>query len=271
LRFSPNIHKPRIVEIKEIKDLTKNVRLIRFEDEFCKKANPGQFIMIWIPTIDEIPMSLMLSRHSKLVGILVKKVGEATEHIGKMKIGDRIGIRGPYGKGFRFNAREKALVVAGGVGISPLIPIIESPLKEGSTVIIGARTKSEIIFLEEIGSTVSPNAKLIMVTDDGSYGKKGLASEIAQEILKNEDFDIIYACGPEPMIKRIFDVACEKKLSFQASLERYMKCGVGICGSCSLGPYRVCVDGPVFSEEEIKKIDEFGLYKRDSSGRKIKV
>ncbi|MEM2897289.1 MAG: dihydroorotate dehydrogenase electron transfer subunit, partial [Candidatus Bathyarchaeia archaeon] len=219
------VHKPRIVGIKEIRDLTKKVRLIKFEDELCKKADPGQFIMLWIPGFDEIPMSLMLSRHSKLVGVLVKKIGEATKRIGKMEVDDKIGIRGPYGKGFRFNPRERALIVAGGVGISPLMPIIESHLGKGSTVIIGARTKSEIIFFKEIESIVSPDLKLVLATDDGSYGRKGLASEIAEEMLKHESFEMIYACGPEAMLKRIFDLACERKIKFQASLERYMKCG----------------------------------------------
>ncbi|MEM3507577.1 MAG: dihydroorotate dehydrogenase electron transfer subunit [Candidatus Bathyarchaeia archaeon] len=271
MRFSQNIHKPRIVKIEEVKDLTKNVRLIMFKDELCKKANPGQFIMLWIPGVDEIPMSLMLSRYNKLVGVLVKKVGEATKRIGKMKVGDKIGIRGPYGKGFKFNAKKKALIIAGGVGISPLLQIMESQLKNGSTIIIGAKTKSEIIFLESIGSIISPNTNLIVATDDGSYGKKGLVSEIAQEILKYENFDVVYACGPELMIKKIFDIVYEKELQFQASLERYMKCGVGICGSCNLGPYRVCIDGPVFSKEDMKKMEEFGIYKKDSSGRRIPI
>ncbi|MEM3061382.1 MAG: dihydroorotate dehydrogenase electron transfer subunit, partial [Candidatus Bathyarchaeia archaeon] len=90
-------------------------------------------------------------------------------------------------------------------------------------------------------------------------------------VIEEEKFDVVYTCGPEIMMKKILDLCKKNKIRMQASLERYMKCGIGICGSCGLGPYRVCVDGPVFSKEGIKRMDEFGIHKRDSSGRRIPV
>ncbi|RLF45834.1 MAG: dihydroorotate dehydrogenase electron transfer subunit, partial [Thermoplasmata archaeon] len=193
------------------------------------------------------------------------KVGEATEALHKMKEGDKVGIRGPYGKGFEI-VGKKALFVAGGTGIASLLPLIKK--YEGEKhVVIGARTKDLLLFNEELERI----SNVHISTDDGSLGFKGFASELAKEIMEKEKFDIVYTCGPELMMRKILDICIEKKVPLQASLERYMKCGVGICDSCAIDGYHVCKDGPVFNSSILAKIKDFGRWKRDEAGRRIKI
>ncbi len=234
-----------------------------FSCEKCKDAKPGQFVMIWIPSIDEIPMSL--SHIEEKQAITVKKVGEATEALYKMKEGDKIGVRGPYGKGF-VEKGKKALFVAGGIGIAALLPLIKKYDGE-KHVILAARTKSMLLFEDEIKEI----AKLHVATDDGSYGFRGFATDLMMELLKQEDFDIVYTCGPEIMMKKVFDMCKENGIDMQASLERYMKCGIGICDSCTINGYRVCKDGPVFDFATLSKMPDFGKWKRNEAGKKIPI
>jgi len=132
-------------------------------------------------------------------------------------------------------------------------------------VIIGVKTKNEIFFedrLRRFGATV------LVSTDDGSKGRKGFASELAKDVLKKEKIDAVFTCGPEPMMKTLLSYC--KTIPFQASLERYMKCSIRICGQCCVGKgLRVCLDGPIFDGKTLKKIEGFGVYKRDAAGRKI--
>lgn len=106
-------------------------------------------------------------------------------------------------------------------------------------------------------------------TEDGSFGVKDVASNLAETSLRREKFDAVYACGPEKMIRKIFEV-CEKHGVFiEASLERLMRCAIGICGSCVIGKYRVCVDGPMFNINQLRKVqEELGFWKRAFDGRK---
>jgi dihydroorotate dehydrogenase electron transfer subunit len=106
-----------------------------------------------------------------------------------------------------------------------------------------------------------------MATDDGSEGYHGLVTDVLKEKVK--DFDYVYTCGPEKCIEGVLDICLENRVPLQASLERYMKCGLGVCGSCMLGPWRVCADGPVFTDEQLKKLrEEFGKFRRAPSGLK---
>ena len=135
-----------------------------------------------------------------------------------------------------------------------------------STFIIGIKNSSELFFEDRIKDC---GAEIRISTDDGSKGYKGLASDLAKELLCKEKFTSVLTCGPEIMMKSLLGLCSD--ISFQASLERYMKCGVGICSQCCIGQgLRVCVEGPVFDGETLKNIEEFGLYRRDASGRKIK-
>ncbi len=255
---------PFVTKIIETKNENKIIKTIKFKHN--KKIFPGQFYMIWIPGVDEIPMSVSYI-DKNIKGITFKKIGDATKALFKLKKGDKIGVRGPYGKGFDLYG-EKILFVGGGTGIAMLAPVIEEAIKKKieSTVIIGAKTKNDLFFEKRIKNT---GAKLFVSTEDGTNGIKGLATDVAKVIIKKKQFNLILTCGPELMMKKLMNLS--KGFDFQASLERFMKCGFGICGQCCIGNgIRVCTEGPIFDKKTLRKIQDFGVFKRDASGQKIK-
>ncbi len=251
------------LKIKEIIDIRKennNIKTIFFKNK--EKINPGQFFMIWIPDVDEIPMSVSyIDKNTN--AITFRNIGYATDKLFNYKIGDKIGIRGPFGNGFKIKGK-KILFIGGGTGIATLAPAIEIANKKNiySELIIGFKDKNEIFFEDRLRNLVN---KMNISTDDGSKGFQGFASDLAAEILiKIKNYSII-TCGPEPMMKKIYELKDYKYL--QASLERYMKCAIGICGQCCVGDgLRVCLEGPVFDSNILKKINDFGKYKRNESG-----
>lgn len=241
----------------------KNIKTIRFN--FDGEARSGQFVMLWLPGIDEIPMSLSYLDGPK--GITAENVGTATEAIHELRPGDGIGIRGPYGNGFDLSG-DNFLVVGGGTGMAPLAPALEALTAAGKevTCLIGARSRSDLLFLERASSS---DAKLESATDDGSAGHHGFVTELARIHLEKGSFSNILTCGPEPMLAAMTEMAREFNVPVQCSLERYMKCGIGICGSCQLGKYTVCRDGPVFDGEALAQIEDFGKWRRAASGKKV--
>ncbi|MGD9394827.1 MAG: dihydroorotate dehydrogenase electron transfer subunit [Candidatus Thorarchaeota archaeon] len=236
------------------------------------RFSPGQFLMIWIQGVDEIPMSISFWEQPR-VGITVLPIGEATESLCTLQPKDWIGIRGPFGSSFNLES-QKALVVGGGVGMAPLRPLVYSLHKKGTevTVLIAAKTRQELMFFDEFLQLSDSKLSVKTSTDDGSEGFKGLAPEAVREILSDNEFDTLYSCGPEPMMYGLYELVKDRKMEFQASLERFMKCGCGICGTCALDPTGslVCVDGPVYSGNYLSKITEFGKYHRDAMGMKKK-
>jgi dihydroorotate dehydrogenase electron transfer subunit len=262
----------RIAKIESIEQETPNVKSFTFKDKLCSKAKPGQFIMIWIPDVDEVPMSLSsISQHT--CAISVQKVGEATKVLHKRKIGDYIGIRGPFGNGFSIMGR-KVMVVAGGTGTACLMPLVESLARKNVevTFLHGAGTKNELLFDNRILATLSKTKDRIEVTtEDGSYGFKGIIVDLAEKYMAEERFDMIYTCGPELMMHKVFLMAQQFHTPLQASLERLMRCALGICGTCMLGRFRVCQDGPVFSGEQLSEVNkEFGRFRRSFDGRALR-
>lgn len=230
--------------------------------EFDRKIpfRPGQFVMVWVPGVDEVPMAL-----SSASSITVQRVGDATAALFRLGPGDRIGIRGPFGNGFPAGGRM--LAVAGGVGAAPILPaVVAGGVKR---VLLGARSREELLFRERFESL----ADLSIATDDGSLGFHGFVPELLGE----EDvpsYDAVLVCGPERMMAAVLgilvDRGCPDKGYF--SLHRYMKCGIGVCGSCCIDPggLRVCREGPVFPGTTLVK-SEFGRYFRDASGRRHRV
>jgi dihydroorotate dehydrogenase electron transfer subunit len=254
---------PKVIEILETRKETSDIKTIMFD--FKDNINPGQFFMIWIPNIDEIPMSASFI-NNRTKGITFKRVGSATNELFNLEVGDKIGIRGPYGNGFKLDGKN-ILFVAGGTGIAMIAPSVEKSRdkKIKTTVIIGAKNKNELFFENRIKKS---GADLFVCTDDGSYGFNGFVTCLAEDIISKNNFDQILTCGPELMMKKLFEIS--QSISFQASLERYMKCGFGLCGQCCVGNgLRVCKEGPVFDEKTLKNIEDFGVFKRDASGCKV--
>ncbi|UCH71856.1 MAG: dihydroorotate dehydrogenase electron transfer subunit [Thermoplasmatales archaeon] len=255
---------PKITKIIESKKETPDIKTFNFE--YAEKTIPGQFFMIWVPGIDEIPMSVS-HIDEDIKGITLKRIGDATNALFNLKKGDMIGVRGPYGNGFNIKGK-KIFLVGGGTGIAMLAPVVEevSNKNVSLSVILGVKSKNELFFKNRFKKD---GARVYVTTEDGSEGYKGLATDFAKEILKKENFNSILTCGPETMMKKLLDLS--GGIYFQASLERYIKCGIGICGQCCVGKgLRVCKEGSVFEGETLKDVEEFGVYKRDAAGRKVK-
>lgn len=231
--------------------------------------HPGQFFMVWVPGVDEIPMSVSLWE-PPTAGISIQNVGDATNALVELNEGDWLGVRGPFGSHFTADSR-KALVVGGGIGMAPLRLLVNNLLRKNGdvTLLVAARTKDQLV-LYDFAERTDSNLHVEIATDDGSMGHKGLATQVAEEIAKNTRFDTIYSCGPELMMMGLLQLAQKRNFQFQASLERYMKCGCGICGTCAMDPTGdlVCREGPVFTNKELLKLEEFGKYHRDSTGIK---
>ena len=132
---------------------------------------------------------------------------------------------------------------------------------------IGSQTKEEVFFEDLANKLLEKNKhQIIVVTEDGTYGKKGFVTDVLEELLEQNSFDAVYTCGPELMMYKTVNLARSNQIFVQASLERMMKCGIGICGSCCVGEDLVCKDGTVFDGEYLLKNNEFGNYHRTKSG-----
>jgi dihydroorotate dehydrogenase electron transfer subunit len=262
---SPRGYQKNAKIIKIIEENAAGKKTLLFDTIF-ENAQPGQFCMVWIRAADEIPLGCSYEN-----GVTFQVVGPATTALSQLKVGDSVGLRGPLGNGFTLPKKgENVLIISGGIGAAPLAPLAERSKKEGAhvTIISGARSDKDMIFEKRFSNT----GKVILTTDDGSKGKKGFVTDALSE-LDIGIFDKIYVCGPELMMKFVMDSLIQKNAIQKAefSMERYFKCGIGVCGSCcidSLG-FRVCKDGPVFKAEALLD-SEFGKYHRDASGKRIK-
>lgn len=253
------------VEIKEIIMETKNIKTFRLDLDL--PARPAQYVMLWVPGYDEKPLSI--SYPGKDVGITVLKKGPTTKRLHEMKPGDLLGVRGPFGRSFKVTGK-KIIVVGGGVGMAPIAPLVDKAVEKGSdiTVIGGAVTKAELLFMERVEDA---GAKLIITTDDGTCGRKCFTTHALEEELAAEKYDECFTCGPEIMMLKVLETAKKHNVPTQVSMERYFKCGIGICGVCVVddGGLRVCKEGPNFRDVEIEKFKDFGKYARDASGKKV--
>ncbi len=259
---------PTSLPIKKIVQENENVRTFYFDVELG--SQPGQFVIMWIPRVDEKPFSIATDKDGVL-GLSIATVGPFTEKLFELKEGDLVGIRGPYGAYFTLaEGDQRILLIGGGYGTAPLATLAEAAVARGMTVDFcnGARTKDLLLFekrLEKIGGHNHYS------TNDGSYGTQGTTVDIATELMKKNQYDRVYTCGPELMEYAVTKLAAEHDVPCQVSVERYMKCGFGICGQCCLDGdgKRMCLEGPVVSGEYALSQKEFGQYHRGKSGKKV--
>ncbi len=253
------------VEIKKVVRETKNIKTFRLDLDLS--ALPGQFVMLWVPGYDEKPLSI--SYPGKEVGLTVLKKGMTTKRLHEMKAGEILGLRGPFGRAFKITG-SRLIAVGGGVGMAPIAPLAERAIEKGKevTVIVGAVTERELLFVDRLEKA---GAKIIITTDDGTCGKKCFTTDAFEEELVKGGYDECFTCGPEIMMAKVLRIAKKHSLPTQVSMERYFKCGIGICGACVVDDegFRVCKEGPNFRDIEIEKFKDFGKYTRDSSGKKV--
>jgi len=244
--------------IQEVISEATEVRTFRLDRDL--DPAPGQYVMVWIRGVDEVPMSF-----SGPDTITVQSVGVATQALFQFSAGDSLGLRGPLGNGFILRGK-KILLIGGGVGTAPLAFLGEQARSQGLEVasLLGFRSKEDLIFksrFEALGDTY-------ITTDDGSAGIHGRVAE-GLKGLDLSEYDQIYICGPEMMMWDIISKTREHAGKTQACINRYFKCAAGICGSCCLDPdgVRVCVEGPVIMADRLLE-SEFGRYRRGPSGGK---
>ena len=262
-----NSNKPLVVKIEKVIEQTPTVRTLVFSDEVFANVLPGQFAMVWIPGVNELPMSVMITLEKGKGAFTVRKHGVASTSLYNLKVGDYIGMRGPYGNSFTIK-QGKLLLVGGGTGLVPLMRLLIFLKKTNEvTVLIGAKTKEEVFFEKLANQLLEHNKhQVIVVTEDGTYGKSGLVTDEMEKLISEKKFDAVYTCGPEKMMHKVVQLAHAKKFHVQASLERMMKCGIGICGSCCVGEVLVCKDGTVFDGDYLLSNKEFGYTHRNKAG-----
>jgi dihydroorotate dehydrogenase electron transfer subunit len=265
-------NKLRTTRILNVETESPTVKTFTFKDKQCAKAKPGQFLMLWIPGVDEIPLSILNAEKDGMVAVAVREVGEATKALNMKKADEIIGARGPFGNSFSIK-NGKILMVGGGTGIVPLLFLAKKLVSKAERLVFvnGAKTKKELVFIDELEELCGKRS-VVATTEDGSYGIKCLATEPLESFLTRQKFDMIYTCGPEQMMRKVFDLAEKHGIALEASLERLMRCAIGLCGSCIIGKYRVCRDGPIFTAKQLREVKgEFGISKRDFSGKKISL
>ena len=176
-----------ICTIEKVIDETPTVRTLVFSDDIMSNVLPGQFAMVWIPGINELPMSVMIAQETGKAAFTVRKHGPASTGLFNLKAGQQIGIRGPYGNSFNLK-HGKLLLVGGGTGLVPMMRLMTfvKPTDD-VTLLIGAKSKDEVFFEDLANNLLKNNShKVIVTTDDGSYGEKGLVTDMV-EVLINKN------------------------------------------------------------------------------------
>jgi len=261
---------PTLHKIEEVKAENEEVKTFTFfSAEIAKESIPGQFVMVWNPGVDEIPISIADASPEGELEVAIADVGDCTHSLHQKHVGDLVGLRGPFGRAFSLHG-ERICMVSGGYGAAPLRFAAKESKELGKHVVVleGARSSAELLYVSEF---LDLGWNVRVATEDGSKGYKGLVTELLEEILASgEKFEQVLTCGPELMMERVCEITRRERIPTQVSAERIVKCGCGACGSCDLGGYRVCKDGPVFDAKELERT-EFGKWKREKSGKRIAI
>ncbi len=252
------------LKIDKIEQETTDIRTFVFRHNL--KAKPGQFIMLTDFEGGEKPFSVSDCSETEF-SLTIKKIGDFTTRMFCLNEGDFVSIRGAFGSSF-FVSKEKVLLIGGGYGTIPLYFLTKRLLEVGAdvTVFNGARKIDDLVFCDKFRDL---GIKYQNITEDGYLGRKGTSIDLVKETLAKENFDFIYAAGPEMMMKSLQGVIGD--IDYEFLFERYMKCAIGICGNCTMDPLgiRLCVEGPVLPKKLVEQLTEFGKYHREASGKRI--
>lgn len=244
----------KILDKKLLGD-TQGSRLTKIEvvaPEIALKSKPGQFVVLMVNESGErIPLTIVDKNLSqKSITLIFQEVGLTTKLLGKLNVGDSLyALVGPLGHPTEIKKYGKVILVGGGVGIAEIYPVASALKQAGNyvTTILGARTKELLILENELKNT---SDEFFTATDDGSYGRKGFNAEILSELLNKAKYDLVYAVGPIPMMKKISDITKAFGIKTLVSLNALMIDATGMCGCCrvSVGGKTQfsCVDGPDF-------------------------
>ena len=272
---SNNIYVPEIAELVRVEKMSPLETLfeVRLPGGRDLGHHPGQFVQVSLLGIGEAPISISSSPLAKgTFELVVREVGNLTSALHRMKAGDRIGIRGPFGKGFdveQFLGKD-VIFVAGGIGLPPLRSLINTMIHPGRRgdfgrviVLYGTRTPAEFIFNEERASWEKSRDIEYHVTVDrataGWNGHVGVITTLIPDLKLDVANTVAAICGPPVMYKFAILALRSKGLrdeQIYVSLERKMKCGVGKCGHCQINNVYVCQEGPVFNYGKIKDLKE---------------
>jgi dihydroorotate dehydrogenase electron transfer subunit len=225
-------------------------------------STPGQFVMVrtaeGLDPLLRRPFSVHLVGEGGMIQILFKVIGKGTQALASMEVGRKLDVLGPIGRGFTVANESLHYLVGGGIGIAPLLFLAKDILKKSEPssirVLLGARTKDEIAAMA--GEFDSMGLAVETITEDGSFGKQGLVTELMTD-LQPEKAVMVYGCGPYPMLRAVANTCRDKSWSCQVSLETMMACGLAACLGCAVqradmkGYVHVCKDGPVFDMDEV--------------------
>ena len=264
---SPIISKEKLGE--------KIFKLTLSSPHISKRAKPGNFVYIkvspnWYPLLRRAFSVHNVDKQKRSFDVLFKVVGKGTEILSEKSVGDVLDLLGPIGNDFSLPHKGKTvMLVAGGMGIAPLwflfTNLIKKIDKKRLLFFLGARTQKELLYYKKLKDW---GINLIVTTDDGTFGTKGLVTEVFFKEIKRFDLAhhkrrknesknlMICSCGPPEMLKKMSEISKEYDLSCQISLEGSMACGVGACWGCVAklengGYKRVCIDGPIFDAREV--------------------
>lgn len=237
-------------------------------------AQPGQFVMVWIPRLNEKPFSVAMDNGVEL-HLAIADVGPFSHALHELKVGDKVGVRGPFGQPFTCEKGQHLAFLGGGYGAAPLYFFAHKAVAMGCTVefVVGARRKDLLLYTEKAKQLKGVNVHV--ATNDGSEGFEGFNTVLLEQVVTaakaaGTPVDCIYTCGPEIMMMKGMELAEREGMDAEISVERYMKCGFGVCGNCCVDGSGVpsCIAGPVMRLAEVKKLRDFGKYHRDHLGKK---
>ncbi len=261
-----NIYQPFKAAIKTVEVLSQDVRFFRLEapEDFTYQA--GQFVMASVWGAGEVPISITSTPGAGPdLELCIRSVGQVSRSLNTLTAGDALWVRGPYGRPFPLDTGTPAvLVVAGGIGIIPLRPLVNQLLGDAArrrvSIIYGSRNPSEVLLMGEAETWQERGANVVLTVDTCDIndwkGCRGLVTEHFGKAKVDFRECTSYICGPHPMIKatmRDLSLMGMPENRIITTLEAHMKCGVGKCGHCYCGGKLICEDGPVFSLAEIKK------------------